>query len=358
MRRGLIEAAEAIAKLASDPPVDMFAVAQIEEAEKIIYALSDKRTASEPKLEMAQTVVHRALASFDHAYQNPTLVGVTTGIAKVDDCLGPLLKSDLIIMAGHTSMGKTALAQQITWHAAHDRGRRCMVETLEMHSEQYVARHIAQIARVPADRLEQGRVSGDEIGRAFAAGEAFRDVPLFINGQTGATTSAIRSRARRLSRAGKLGLITVDHLRFIVPDDPRAPEHEQVQQITRDLKALAKEMDCPVLLVSHLNRNATSRSNKRPIESDLYGGSAIEQNADAICFVYREEYWLRRAEPDLSDAEDYAKWLRACEAAKGKAEVIVTKRRRGQPRTAHIAWDGAMTMFLDPDLTQPEGRLI
>jgi len=353
MRRQLLTASQDIGTLAVDPPIDMTPTEQIEAAEERIFAIQSKRFVGERRMETAKAVAMRSVAAIEAAYQNPHLVGVDTGLESVDRYMGPLLKSDLIVLAGHTSMGKTALAQQIGWNAA-SRGMNVLFESYEMTSEQCVDRYIAQIARVPASRMETGRLSEQEMERIVAAGEAFNEVPLFITGLSGSTTSGIRGRARRLARLkGKLHLIIADHLRFMIPDDPRADEKAQVQQITRDMKAIAKDMNCPVLLVAHLNRDAKGRSNKRPINTDLYGASAIEQNADTIAFVYRPEYWLHQEEPDASDVVEHAKWAVECERAKGKAECIVTKRRRGRPGTGHMMWDAEMTHFYMPNQNQP-----
>jgi replicative DNA helicase len=351
VRRELLRTGQEITALAADPPIDMPASEQLEEAERMIFALGD-RGGADQKVELASTVAARAIIQADAAFRNPGDVGSSTGIMALDKKIGGLVRGDLLVLAGFTSMGKTSLGQQICWYdAARDHG--IYTATMEMFAEQYIMRHIAQFARVSAQKIEFGQITEDEMTRVIEAQERFNQVPLYIDGASKLRVSQIRSRARRVARRGKkLRGIMVDHLHFIEAENPRADALEKIEQITRDLKAMALELNCWVLLISHLNREVKNRTNKRPIMSDLHGSSSIEKNADVVLFVHRDEYWLKQNEPDQSEPDAYAKWLKECEQAAGRAELIVAKRRRGPTGTAFVRYDSELTYFSDYNAPQ------
>ncbi len=352
-RRAMVSAAEEMINTAIDPPPQFSARDHVEEAERALYRIADGETA-EHKLERASSVAQRAVALAERSYQQPEQVGATTGLRALDTAMGKLCAGDLVVLGGATSMGKTALGQQIAMNVAKS-GKRVAVFSIEMRGEEYVSRHLAQISRVPTDRIEEGKVTAAEIDRIVRAQSAFDALPLFIDDSPRVSVAQIRSRARRIARQGGLGLILADHLRFVEPEDPRADERRQLQQITRDAKGLAKELGVPVLLIAHLNRDLWNRENKRPILSDLYGAAAIEQNADIVMFVHRESYWLRHAEPTGEAAEAYDKWMLASQRAEGKAEVIVAKRRRGKPGRADLRFTEWLTLFEDGDNLNTSG---
>lgn len=350
-RRELLRTGQDIIALAEDPPVDMKASEQLEEAERMIFALGD-RGGADSKIELMSTVAERAITQAEAAFRNPSNVGSSTGITALDKKIGGLVRGDLVVLAGFTSMGKTSLGQQISWYAA-SREQPVYAATMEMLAEQYTMRHVAQFARVSAQKIEFGQITEEEMMRVMAAQEQFLNVPIYVDGAPKLRVSQIRSRARRVARRGKkLRGIMVDHLHFIEGENPRAEATERIEQITRDLKAMALELDCWVLLISHLNREVKNRPNKRPIMSDLHGSSAIEKNADVVLFVHRDEYWLRQNEPDQSEPDAYAKWMKECEQAAGKAELIVAKRRRGPTGTAFVRYDSELTYFSDYNAPQ------
>lgn len=303
----------------------------------------------------ASTVVAAAVIEAERAYQNPAAVGCSTGMKKLDDAMGLLAPSDLVVLGGATSAGKTAAAQQISWSVAKS-GRRVIAFSLEMTDVQYMMRHLAQASGVPASLMEYGRVSEDQMNRVVAAEREFEGLPYGIDGSPRLSVSQIRSRVRRAHRKNPISLVMVDHLRFIEPHDPRAFERDQLQQITRDLKAMAKELNLCVLLVAHINRENWKRENKRPQLSDLYGAAAIEQNADVVTFVHRPEYWLEKNKPDDTDEEARAEWALELHKVRDLAEFVVAKRRRGPTGEAKVKFDKTLTRFYDPDEEQAEQK--
>lgn len=325
----------------------------IEHLEDQLHALTTG--AKVEYVRIASAVVADAVIEAERAYQNPEAVGCSTGMKKLDDAMGLLAPSDLVVLGGATSAGKTAAAQQIAWSVAKT-GRRVLAFSLEMTDVQYMRRHLAQASGVPASLMEYGRVSEDQMNRIVAAERDFDGLPYGIDGSPRLSVSQIRSRVRRAHRKSPVSLVLVDHLRFIEPADPRAFERDQLQQITRDLKAMAKELDLCVLLVAHINRDNWKRENKRPQLSDLYGAAAIEQNADVVTFVHRPEYWLEKNQPDVTDAEAYGEWQLEMHKVKDLAEFVVAKRRRGPTGEAKVKFDKTLTRFYDPDEGQAEQK--
>ena len=283
--------------------------------------------------------------------------GIWSGLRAFDKVNGPMLPGDLIVIGGATSMGKTALAQQILWNACRQfktdengnriRGARCAAFSMEMTGEQYASRHICQISRVPVEKMEDGNLTDQELHAMSDSAERMRDMPFSIEDTRRMTVAQIRSICRRKQHMQGLDLILIDHLHFIAPPDKRMQKLDAIEWNVSEIKALAGELQIPVILISHLNRGLWGRDDKRPQLSDLHGASAIEKDADCVCFVHREEYWLRREQPDPS-SKDYIDWGAALDACKNIAEVINGKRRRGQAlQTARCYFDGETTQFND-----------
>ncbi len=275
--------------------------------------------------EAAQESIKRAAA----AYERGEVIGVTTGLEALDGLVGALMPGDVIVLGGATSSGKTSMAQQIALNVSLG-GKVSEVFSLEMSLVEYINRHLAQRARVPAWRIETGKISGEEYAKLEGAKEWLESVPLWIDSSPSLTVSQMRSKARLRQRKSGLNLIVIDHLQFIRFENPRAPKIEGIEQVTRDIKALAKEMEVPVILVSHLSRGVSMRDEKTPVLSDLHGSSAIEKDADVVFFVHREEYWLLRNEPPAHDFEARIEWEQKMDIVRGKAEIILAKRRRGR----------------------------
>lgn len=302
------------------------------------------------------------------------LIGVTTGLRDLDKCLGGLQPTDLIILAGRPSMGKSALAQWITRAAAEA----CMAFrqsgadhqgiwkpgpvlfcSLEMNDEQLASRELARETAIDLDRLRKEQLSQPELEKVMEAICELRKLPLFIDHTPLSSVSALRTRARRLKRRQKgLGLIVVDYLQLIGSGDSDGDENrtQQVSAITRSLKQLAKELEVPILALSQLSRAVESREDKRPMLSDLRESGSIEQDADVVMFAYREQYYLERSEP-VQRAEEsrehfntrFDQWQARCEESWNICDIIVAKQRHGSIGTVKVGCKLATMTFLDQD---------
>lgn len=294
-------------------------------------------------------VVRRAATMAETARRNPEKARVSTGMASVDRALGGLFPRDLTVLAAAPNIGKSGLSAQIAMCAARA-GYVTLFQSKEMSSEELAMRFLACESGVPSNRIAEGRISQSESEKIAEAAFMFDDLPFRLDGSSYLTVAQIRARAQATKRKlGSLALVVIDHLRFIKPADRRASEPEQLQQITRDLKAMAKDLDTALLLVAHLNRDFWKRQSHRPIVSDLYGSSAIEQNADHIWFLHREEFYLERDEPPVTDQKAHDEWDRKSLAAKGEAELFGAKRRGGPLGTAKLKFDAPFVRFTDPN---------
>lgn len=303
-------------------------------------------------------VALRLVSAAEEAARTGRKRGISSGLDAFDRANGLMMPGDLIVIGGATSMGKTALAQQIVWNAARtytgdqqgqrETGARVAVFSMEMTAEQYSARHLAQMTGIPTERMEGEILNDDERAQLLSGAEQMRSMPLWIEDRRGMTVEQMRSICRRYQHTHGLDLVLIDHLHFIARPDKRMHGLEAIEANVSSLKSMALELDCPVLLISHLNRGLWARDDKRPQLADLHGASAIEKDADAVCFVHREEYWLKKQEPDMSDTAEYADWEKAYSLARGKAEIINGKRRRGRAgQTVLCAFEDATTRFYD-----------
>lgn len=296
-------------------------------------------------------VMRRAVQMAEDARRNPDRAGVTTGLPSVDARLSKLFPARLYILAADSSMGKSALAAQICRSASESTV--ALFFAKEMDSEEVGMRFLAQDAGVAANRLMEGRASSAEIERAAAAIAEYDRGKFLIDGSSSLTVAQMRGRAQAVRRReGRLDLIVIDNLRQVRAADPRSPQVQQLDQITRDCKAMAKDMGAAVLLIAPLNRELWKRDSPRPLISDIYGSSAIEYNADDIWFLFREEFYLERNEPDHSKAEAHTSWLTKLEASKGLAEVFNAKRRGGPLGSVKLKFDGPLTLFSEIETEQ------
>ncbi|MDR2158191.1 MAG: replicative DNA helicase [Holosporaceae bacterium] len=352
LRRQLILLGEDISHNASTFELNIQTVDQIEKAEARLYALSlsDQRGGFIPfsgALVNTINVVEQVFKS------DKKIIGVTTGFVDLDKKLGGLNKSDLIILAGRPSMGKTALATNIAFNAAMayatkaEGGGKVAFFSLEMSSEQLVARILSQECDIPAEKIRHGEIDEGLFARLVGAKKELAEVPLFIDDTPALTISAVRTRARRLKRQHGLDLIVIDYLQLLQGSDDRKRHENRVQEIseiTRLLKALAKELDVPVLALSQLSRAVEARDDKRPQLSDLRESGSIEQDADVVMFVYREEYYEARHEPNKDDPK-HKEWKAKLDKVKNLAEVILAKQRHGPIGTVELYFDGNYTKF-------------
>jgi replicative DNA helicase len=361
LRRALIAMGEDVVNDAYDHNIDINAQQQIEQAERRLFELA---TAGDYKggFVAFRESLTRAITQAQIAYQREGQVtGVTTGLIDIDKKLGGLQKSDLIILAGRPSMGKTALATNIALSAARayvdKHGKEGAVIgffSLEMSAEQLATRILADLSNVASDKIRRGEVRDTDFHKFVEASQTLSQVPLFIDDTAALTISAIRTRARRLQRQHKLGMIVIDYLQLIQGSGRANSDNrvQEVSEITRGLKAIAKELEVPVLALSQLSRAVENRDNKRPQLSDLRESGSIEQDADVVMFVYREEYYLEREQPSRrpEESEDkfnqrYAEWQKRMEESFKVAECIIAKQRHGPIGTVKLHFDGEFTRF-------------
>ncbi len=380
LRRELIEIGERVVNDAFAHELDAPATDQIERAEGWLFHLAEQG-ASETGFRDFKSAVTGAIDLAAAAYKRDgELVGVPTGFIDLDRLLGGLHKSDLVIVAARPSMGKTALATNIAYNAAASKYRRdgpdgTEIEesesvaffSLEMSAEQLATRIISEQAHVRSDAIRRGDVREEEYNRVFAVAQALHGLKLFIDDTPALTMAQIRTRARRLKRQHGLSMIVIDYLQLINPPAGSRSDNrvQEVSQITRGLKALAKELDVPVIALSQLSRAVEQREDKRPQLSDLRESGSIEQDADVVTFIYREEYYREREKPTPRENEKHetylereARYNELLAQARNKAEIIVAKQRHGPIGTVVLQFNGDFTQFADykPDSYLPEER--
>jgi replicative DNA helicase len=359
VRRQLITVATSALAAAYAPEPEDTAAGQIERLERDLYQLAETRTERDfwSFTDLLANTIQSAVAAHSRTGK---LTGISTGLAALDELLGGLHKSDLVILAGRPSMGKTALVTNIAFAAARAHrqepgpdGKPCTVDgasvgffSLEMSAQQLTTRILAEQAGVPSDHIRRGKLSGSEMERLLSVAPDLERLPLHVDDTPARTISGLRARARRLKRQRGLDLIVVDYLQLLEASNRKDGRVQEVSEITRGLKTLAKELDVPVLALSQLSRKVEDRTDKRPQLSDLRDSGSIEQDADVVMFVYREEYYLERG----SDA-DRAR----LGSVKGLAEVHIAKQRHGPTGTAYLRFDGPTTRFSD-DPNEAERR--
>lgn len=369
LRRELIDLGQHMVNDAYDADLDENALRQIETSEQKLFELSSSGS-TEGGFQRFESALTDALDMAEAAHRRDgALAGTTTGLDDLDAKLGGLHPSDLIILAGRPAMGKTALATTIAYNAAYhfqhtdveeDKGKLVAFFSLEMSSEQLATRILAERARLSSHEIRTGRLAHDDFGKLVSASQELYSLPLFIDDTPALTISAMRTRCRRLARQGRsdkhngLGLIVVDYLQLLDAGSSSRNDGrvQEISTISRGLKALAKELDVPVLALSQLSRAVEQREDKRPQLSDLRESGSIEQDADVVKFVYREEYYLERKQPQREgfDTEDrfqekMLKWQDDMEAVHNVAEVIVGKQRHGPIGTVKLLFEPSFTHF-------------
>jgi replicative DNA helicase len=291
------------------------------------------------------------------------LSGLSSGLRDLDQMMGGLQNSDLIILAGRPSMGKTALATNIAFNIAKahrtaqkDGGVEETVDgaivgffSLEMSSEQLATRILAEQAQIPSEKIRRGKITPEEFQRLHNAATELQTLPLFIDHTGGISIAQLAARARRLKRQKGLGIIVVDYLQLLTGSAKRSAEGrvQEVSEITVGLKALAKELSVPILALSQLSRQVENREDKRPQLSDLRESGSIEQDADVVMFVFREEYYVSRREPSITKVEEHQKWQDEMNQVHGLAEVVIGKQRHGPTGTVRLQFQADITRFGD-----------
>jgi replicative DNA helicase len=365
LKRELIALGEVVVNRAYGGDVEETATDQIEQAEQHLYDLAvtgEYEGGFQPFKDAVVSAIDMATAAHN---RDGGLAGAATGFIDLDKLLGGLHKSDLIILAGRPAMGKTALATNIAYNAAytyrHTEGREGAVVgffSLEMSAEQLASRILSEQSNISSDRMRKGELSNDEFNRLAAAATTLHALPIFIDDTPALSVSALRTRARRLKRQHNLGLIVVDYLQLIsaVSTSRNDGRVQEVSEITRGLKTLAKELNVPVLALSQLSRAVEQREPPRPQLSDLRESGSIEQDADVVMFIFREEYYLERKRPGRradDEEDDFNRRMEKWEEAKTKvanlADLIVAKQRHGPIGDVPLQFHGAFTRFADLD---------
>jgi replicative DNA helicase len=368
LRRQLIDVGEGMVNGAFGSDVDEMALQQIEQAEKKLYDLASSGQI-EGGFKPFRAALTEATIAAEAAYHRVgQLTGVATGLLQLDKLLGGLHRSDLIILAGRPSMGKSSLATNIGFNAAKayreehgEDGRPKVADgavvgffSLEMSAEQLATRMISEQAAIPSEKIRKGELISADFDRVLSVSHELEHLNFFIDDTPALSIAALRTRARRLKRTHGLGLLIIDYLQLLNPSGKTRQENrvQEVSEITRGLKTLAKELDVPVLALSQLSRAVEQREDKRPQLADLRESGSIEQDADVVMFIYRDEYYLMREEPKRRDNETndhfnqrFEDWRQRCEQNYGKAEVIVAKQRHGPTGIVRLAFEGQFTKF-------------
>jgi replicative DNA helicase len=366
LRRELINIGEDMVNAAFDAQIDETAQNQIEASEQRLFDLASSGV-SDGGFKTFEKALTDAidLATVAHR-RDGALAGITTGLTDLDNKLGGLHNSDLLILAGRPSMGKTALATTIAFNAARyfgttdreeDRGKHVAFFSLEMSAEQLATRILAERSKISSHDIRTGKLSGDDFGRMVTASSELNDLPLVIDDTPAVTVSTIRTRCRRLARQKGLGMIVIDYLQLIASSRTERSENrvQEISAITRGLKALAKDLNVPVMALSQLSRAVEQREDKRPQLADLRESGTIEQDSDVVMFVFREQYYLERGgEPVRRDNETsdhhherIIDWQQRCEQAHNVAEAIVAKQRHGPVGTVRLHFEAQFTHFSD-----------
>ena len=359
VRRELIALGRDIAARAAKVEVSSEPREQIVEAEQRLYKLGEQGVA-ERGFQSFLKAVTDAVNVANAAYQRDGgLAGVSTGLIDLDKKLGGLHRSDLLILAGRPSMGKTSLATNIAFNVARAYKRGRLPDgaegavnggvvgffSLEMSAEQLAARILSEASEVPSEQIRRGDMTEAEFRRFVEAAKALEACPLYIDDTPALPISQLAARARRLKRTHGLDVLVIDYLQLVRPATAKDSRVNEVSEITQGLKAIAKELDIPVIALSQLSRQVENREDKRPQLSDLRESGSIEQDADVVMFVYRDEYYREREKPGDDNLEAMAKWQEAMERVHGKAEVIIGKQRHGPIGSVELSFEGRFTRF-------------
>jgi replicative DNA helicase len=287
-----------------------------------------------------------------NAYKNEEgIVGVPTGLTDLDDRLGGMHNSDLLIIAGRPSMGKTALATNIAFHAAkklQEKGTKSSIAffSLEMSSEQLSTRILAEQSRIKSNDIRRGRISEEQFDKFIETSKNISELPLYIDETPAISIAAMSNRARRIKRLYGLDLVVVDYIQLMSAANTRDGRVQEISEITKGLKALAKELSVPVLALSQLSRAVEHRDDKKPQLSDLRESGSIEQDADVVMFVYREAYYLEKLEPRPATVE-HAEWQAKMNEVSNLAEIIIGKQRHGPTGNINVEFEAMFTKFRD-----------
>ena len=360
IRRNLILIGEEMVATAYDADVEATPARQIEEAEKALFEIAEKGAYGGGFLNFSEALKH-AITMAGEAYgRDGTLSGTATGLTDLDRLMGGLQRSDLIILAARPAMGKTSLATNIAFHVAKswrgivtpdghrktEEGGQVGFFSLEMSAEQLATRILAEQAEISSSDIRRGNIHESQFNKLVEVSNLMSTVPLYIDDTGGLSVAQLAARARRLKRQKGLDLLIVDYLQLLSGSSKRGNENrvQELTEITTTLKALAKELEVPIIALSQLSRQVENRDDKHPQLADLRESGSIEQDADVVLFVFREEYYLKNKEPKEGSPE-HLKWQEEMEQVHGKAEVIIGKQRHGPTGTVQLSFEAQFTRF-------------
>ena len=360
VRRSLIRIGDELINKSVNPTIDITPDQEISNTEEQLFNLAEKDQINSGPLDF-KSVLASATNQINEAYNRKgKLSGIDTGFSGLNRQLGGLNKSDLLVLAGRPAMGKTALATNIGFNAAKssklEKNESILIFSLEMSAEQLAQRILAEQSTIDSHKLRSGDLNETEFSKLVSTQNDILNLPFFIDDTPAISVGQIASRARRLKRTHGLSLIIIDYIQLI--QGSKASEAQgrvqEVSNITRGLKSLAKELNVPILALSQLSRAVEQREDKRPILADLRESGSIEQDADVVMFVYREEYYLDKSEPTQRDNENqesfnerFLKWQDRRNMAEGKAEIIISKQRHGPTGIVQVQFEAKFTRFMD-----------
>ena len=352
VRRELIKISEETIDSAKTNDLDTSGQKIIENNERQLYDLAEKGSFN-ASLVKFDDAMKQTIEMASAAYKNEEgIVGVPTGLRDLDDRLGGLHQSDLIIIAGRPSMGKTALATNIAFNAAkklQDNNKKSSIAffSLEMSSEQLSTRILAEQSRIKSNDIRRGRISDEQFDKFIETSKNISELPLYIDETPAISIAALGNRARRIKRKYGLDMIVVDYIQLMrATFNNKDGRVQEISEITQGLKAIAKELSLPVIALSQLSRAVEQRDDKKPQLSDLRESGSIEQDADVVMFVYREAYYLERKQPKLGSIE-HAEWQSKMNDVNGLADIILGKQRHGPTGTIKVEFEGIYTKFKD-----------
>ena len=355
VRRELVKISENIIDTAKLNDLDTSGQNIIENSERLLFDLAEKGSFNSSLVKFDEAVKF-TIEMASAAYKNEEgIVGVPTGLRDLDDRLGGLHNSDLVIIAGRPGMGKTALATNIAFHAAQklqESGRKSSIAffSLEMSSEQLSTRILAEQSRIKSNDIRRGKISDEQFDKFIETSKNISELPLYIDETPAISIAAMSNRARRIKRLFGLDMIVVDYIQLMSGslnnrNDGRVQE---ISQITQGLKAIAKELSIPVIALSQLSRQVEQRDNHKPLLSDLRESGSIEQDADVVMFVYRESYYLENKEPKAATVE-HAEWQAKMNEISTLAQIIIAKQRHGPTGNIEVEFEAMFTKFKDKD---------
>ena len=351
IRRELIKISETMTENASNKILDLPGNKIIEDSERLLFDLAEKGSFNTSFIKFDQALNY-TIEMASNAFKNEEgIVGVPTGLTDLDDRLGGMHNSDLLIIAGRPSMGKTALATNIAFHAAkklQEKGTKSSIAffSLEMSSEQLSTRILAEQSRIKSNDIRRGRISEEQFDKFIETSKNISELPLYIDETPAISIAAMSNRARRIKRLHGLDLVVVDYIQLMSAANTRDGRVQEISEITKGLKALAKELSVPVLALSQLSRAVEHRDIKKPQLSDLRESGSIEQDADVVMFVYREAYYLEKLEPRPATVE-HADWQAKMNEVSNLAEIIIGKQRHGPTGNINVEFEAMFTKFRD-----------